>query len=206
MKNYLQEGKAIDIVAPSGGLVGGQYYRVGGLAGVVASDAAEGAVTVLHRKGVYSLPKTQPQTWTLGQPLYWDGATGKFTNVAAAGATPDGVAVPNAAGNMPGSTDTVGAVLIGVAALAVVAGQSTTVAASDTIATGLGKVLSVVASLDSDPVDGAMHATASIGDQAGAPVAGSFLLNTWKSTDADATLVAATTFAIKVNWIAVGYY
>ena len=52
--------------------------------------------------------------------------------------------------------------------------------------------------------DGAMHATASIGDQAGSPAAGSILIKTWKSTDGDATLIAATTFSMKVNWIAFG--
>lgn len=83
-------------------------------------------------------------------------------------------------------------------------GQHTTVAASDTVVTGLTTVVSVVASFDDDPVDGAQHASASIGDQAGTPAAGSVLIKTWKSTDADASLVAATTFAKKVNWIAIG--
>lgn len=81
-------------------------------------------------------------------------------------------------------------------------GQATTVDENDTIVTGLGALACVVVQLDDDPVDGCMHATASIGNQSGAPAAGSFLLKTWKSTDGDATLVAATTFGKKVNWIA----
>lgn len=83
-------------------------------------------------------------------------------------------------------------------------GQHTTIAASDTVVTGLANVVAVVAQLDDDPVDGCMHVTSSIGDQAGAPAAGSIYLKTWKSTDADATLIAATTFSKKVNWIAIG--
>ncbi len=83
-------------------------------------------------------------------------------------------------------------------------GQHTTIAASDTVVTGLATVVVVVAQLDDDPVDGCMHVTSSIGDQAGAPAAGSILIKTWKSEDADATLVAATTFGKKVNWIAIG--
>jgi hypothetical protein len=95
--------------------------------------------------------------------------------------------------------------VLGLAANYVLArGQHTTVAASDTVVTGLATVVAVVAQLDDDPVDGCMHVTASIGDQAGAPAAGSVLINTWKSTDADATLIAATTFSKKVNWIAIG--
>lgn len=86
----------------------------------------------------------------------------------------------------------------------IASGQHTTVAAADTVATGLTTVVSVVVQLDSDPADGAMHATGTIGDQAGSPAAGSIIIKTWKSTDGDATLVAADAFSKKVNWIAIG--
>lgn len=84
-------------------------------------------------------------------------------------------------------------------------GQHTTVAASDTVVTGLATVVAVVACLDSDPVDDPFMVTASIGDQAGTPAAGSILIKTWKNTGGtDPTPAAATTFSKKVNWIAVG--
>jgi len=88
-------------------------------------------------------------------------------------------------------------------------GQHTTVAASDTVATGLATVVSVVVSFESDPVVDPMLVSAQVGDQAGAPVAGSIIIKTWQPTDAagadsDATPTAATTFSKKVNWIAVG--
>lgn len=84
-------------------------------------------------------------------------------------------------------------------------GQHTTVAASDTVATGLATVVMAVAVLDSDPTLNPLFVTASIGDQAGAPAAGSILIKGWKPTAAnDATPIAATTFAKKVNWIAIG--
>lgn len=83
-------------------------------------------------------------------------------------------------------------------------GQHTTVAASDTVVTGLALVTAVVASLDSDTGDDPLLVTASIGDQAGTPAAGSILIKTWKTDGADPTPVAATTFTKKVNWIAVG--
>lgn len=85
-----------------------------------------------------------------------------------------------------------------------VKGQSTTVAASDTIATGLATVTHVVASFNDAPIEAAKFVSADIGDQVAAPVAGSFLLKTWKDTDADAAIAAATTFGLKVNWIAFG--
>lgn len=84
-------------------------------------------------------------------------------------------------------------------------GQATTVTASDTIATGLSEVVAVVASFDDNPGDDPNYVSASIGDQAGTPAAGSFLLKTWKNTGGtDPTPLAATTFSKKVNWIAVG--
>lgn len=86
-----------------------------------------------------------------------------------------------------------------------IAGQAATVTASDTIATGLGVLTAAGASLEDAPVIGCDRATAAIGDQAGAPVAGSILLKTWKPTAAgDATPIAATTFGKKANWWAYG--
>lgn len=84
-------------------------------------------------------------------------------------------------------------------------GQLTTATAADTVVTGLSTVVSVVACLDSDPTDNPEWVTASIGDQAGAPAAGSVILKTWQNTSgSDPTPTAATTFSKKVNWIAIG--
>jgi hypothetical protein len=84
-------------------------------------------------------------------------------------------------------------------------GRHTTVAASDTVVTGLATVVAVIATLESDPVDDPFMVSASIGDQAGTPAAGSVLIKTWKNTGGtDPTPAAATTFSKVVNWIAVG--
>lgn len=87
----------------------------------------------------------------------------------------------------------------------VIYGQATTVAASDTIVTGLATVVAVVAGFDDSPGDDPNYVSASIGDQAGTPAAGSFLLKTWKNTGGtDPTPLAATTFSKKINYIAIG--
>lgn len=85
-------------------------------------------------------------------------------------------------------------------------GQATTVTAVDTIVTGLaGPLTAVFVTENSDPVDDPEWCTASIGDQAGAPAAGSFYLKTWKNTAGnDPTPLAATTFGKVVNWQAFG--
>lgn len=85
-------------------------------------------------------------------------------------------------------------------------GQHTQAAASDTVVTGLATVVSVVVSIETDP-DGVTLAlaTGQIGDQAGAPAAGSIIIKTWKNTsNVNPTLIAATVFGQKINWIAVG--
>jgi len=84
-------------------------------------------------------------------------------------------------------------------------GVHTTVAASDTVVTGLATVVAVVATLESDPVLDPIMVTASIGNQSNAPAAGSVYIKTWQPTAAnDVTPIAATTFGKKVNWIAIG--
>lgn len=81
-------------------------------------------------------------------------------------------------------------------------GIHTNIAASDTVATGLSVVLGVVATPKSDPAATASVAfcSADVGDQAGTPAAGSFLLKSW---EADGT--PATSFGEDVNWLAWGY-
>lgn len=83
-------------------------------------------------------------------------------------------------------------------------GQATTVTAADTIVTGLaGPLTGVVATEDSDLVLTAAYVSATIGNQAGAPASGSFILKSWEPTsNANPTPIAATTFGKKVNWFA----
>lgn len=95
--------------------------------------------------------------------------------------------------------------IVNFASVPVAFGQATTASAADTIVTGLKNVTAVVASLETDPADANITVSAQIGDQAGAPAAGSIYIKTWKSADgADVTPVAATSFSKKVNWIAFG--
>jgi hypothetical protein len=84
-------------------------------------------------------------------------------------------------------------------------GQITTVTAADTVVTGLATVAAVIVSLEDDPTDNPFMASAQIGNQSGAPAAGSIVIKTWQNTaGTDPTPAAATTFGKKVNWIAVG--
>lgn len=104
---------------------------------------------------------------------------------------------------VPATGNVTTAVITGAEGGRIARGQHTTVDADDTVVTGLGALDGVVVSLDSDPVAGAQFVTGTIGDQAGAPAAGSFQVKSWKATaTGDTALIAATTFGRLVNWIA----
>jgi len=80
-------------------------------------------------------------------------------------------------------------------------------AAVDTVVTGLTTVVAVVASWRDTPTLKQMFVTASIGDQAGAPAAGSILISTFKPTaNNNVTPTAATDFTdnLSTNWVAIG--
>lgn len=106
----------------------------------------------------------------------------------------------------PAPTNALGVTGIG-ASYKIARGVHTQVAASDTVATGLASVVAVIVTPATYTVNQQWFG-ASIGDQAGSPAAGSFLLNSWKATNHtnDTTPVAATVFTdnIAVNWVAIG--
>ena len=93
----------------------------------------------------------------------------------------------------------------GVAAGYKIARGVAAVTGTATVITGLATVVAVIATPSSDPDGVALAAvSATIGNQAGAPAAGSVILKAWKVTGTgDATLIAATA-AKNINWIAIG--
>lgn len=96
--------------------------------------------------------------------------------------------------------------VVGVAAgYKVARGQHTTLDADDTVVTGLATVVSVIVTLESDPVAGCAMVTGVIGNQSGAPAAGSIQIKSWKfNAPEDSVIIAASTFTKKVNWLAIG--
>jgi hypothetical protein len=84
-------------------------------------------------------------------------------------------------------------------------GTVTPASATETVVTGLTTVVAVVASMKADPITTQSAVTATIGDQAGTPAAGSVIIKTWKYTStSNPTLIASTTPWAAVDWIAVG--
>lgn len=72
MKNFIAVGNTLTITATSN-IASGAGVLVGSLFGVAAGDIANGAEGVINLTGVYDLPKTASQAWTVGAPVYWTG-------------------------------------------------------------------------------------------------------------------------------------
>lgn len=105
MRNYIQPGHAIALLAPYE-VVSGDGLLVGSIFGVASHDAASGAEVEAQLTGVLDLAKAASQAWTAGARVYWDNTARRVTNVAS-GNTPVGVAVLAVGG---GADETVGRV------------------------------------------------------------------------------------------------
>lgn len=82
MENFRQDGEALTLTAPSGGVVSGGVYQIGQLVVVAAQSAAEGASFVGKTRGVFSVTKVGSQAWTVGALVYWDASESYFTTTA----------------------------------------------------------------------------------------------------------------------------
>lgn len=96
MQKYVQEGCALDLTAPSGGVTGDTPYKIGSIICIATADAAEAATFVGYVEGVYDVPKATGAAWAEGDLLYWDDAAKKFTKTSTSN-TKAGYAVKAAA-------------------------------------------------------------------------------------------------------------
>lgn len=71
--NQIQAGDNLTIVAAAN-LASGEGVRTGMLFGVAQTTVLTGAEVVVATKGVFSLPKTSAQAWTVGQAIFWTGS------------------------------------------------------------------------------------------------------------------------------------
>lgn len=82
MKNYLQHGDTLDLVAPSGGVVSGRCVKVGVIIAIAAVTAAEGVTFAGKTTGCIEHAAATGQAWTVGQLLYWDDTAKVFTSTS----------------------------------------------------------------------------------------------------------------------------
>lgn len=90
MKNFVQPGKTISLVAPYT-VVSGAGLLVGSIFGVASDDAANGASVEAETVGVFDLAK-DTSTFSQGDKVYWDN-TAKACTSTSSGNTFRGVAM-----------------------------------------------------------------------------------------------------------------
>lgn len=81
MKNYINSGERMPIVAPVGGVVSGQALLVGAKVCVAFDTAIAGATVVVATEGVFELPKVTGTAIAQGAKVYWDDTAKLFTSV-----------------------------------------------------------------------------------------------------------------------------
>lgn len=106
MKNHIKPGNRITVIAPAGGLVGGDFYIAGAAFGIVSVTVAEGEEVEIHVGEAWTLPKATGAAWAIGDKIYWDATAKNMTKTATAN-TLVGVAFRVAV-----TADTSGAVLL----------------------------------------------------------------------------------------------
>jgi predicted RecA/RadA family phage recombinase len=84
MKNYVHDGKALDLTAPYAVSSGGGF-KVGDIIAIAASDAANAASVVGYVEGVYDVTAEgagSGQAWAAGDKVYWDDTNKRFTKTS----------------------------------------------------------------------------------------------------------------------------
>ena len=97
MKNFIQPGETVTLVAPYD-VASGAGFLVGAIFAVAVVAALNGSAVEGRTEGVVDLPRTTGAgtDWTPGTRLYWDNAARTITKTAA-GNTLIGVSVTAAA-------------------------------------------------------------------------------------------------------------
>jgi predicted RecA/RadA family phage recombinase len=81
MKNFVQEGDTISLVAPYT-VTPGQGALVGALFGVAHSDVANGAAGDFKTQGVFDLTKEPALAISQGVRVFWDNTNRRVTTTA----------------------------------------------------------------------------------------------------------------------------
>lgn len=99
-KNYIQPGDRLTLLnpdtSPAVDIASGEGVLIGSIFGVAIVDIPAGESGAVETTGVWKLPKTSAQAWTVGQKIYWNN-TLRVVTTSSSGNTLIGVAVEIAA-------------------------------------------------------------------------------------------------------------
>lgn len=95
MRNFIQPGDTLDVVAPAN-VVSGQLVVIGNLSGVATTTALAGTTFALKTTGVFEMVKVTTEAWTVGIKIYWDATNLVATIVAGTNTLIGRASEPNA--------------------------------------------------------------------------------------------------------------
>lgn len=98
MKNYVQDGETITLVAPAA-LASGDGVLVGGFFGIAANAAASGANVEVKLNGVYQITALSTDTGAVGTKVYWDNTNKRITTTASGNSLVGALTVAKANGD-----------------------------------------------------------------------------------------------------------
>ena len=81
MKNYIQKGGTVSVIAPYL-VTSGQGVLVGALFGIASHNAAQGAPVEIVRTDVFDVSAVTADTAAQGAKIYWDNTARKLTTTA----------------------------------------------------------------------------------------------------------------------------
>ncbi|MBD8540934.1 DUF2190 family protein [Oxalobacteraceae sp. CFBP 8761] len=93
MKNFIQNGDTLTVIAPAN-VLSGQALLVGAFFGVACNDALQGTPVEIKRTGVYSLAATTADTGATGAKIYWDNTAKRLTTTATNNTLVGALAIP----------------------------------------------------------------------------------------------------------------
>jgi predicted RecA/RadA family phage recombinase len=82
MNNFVQEGNALDLVAPSGGVIAGKAYLIGAILCIAATTQAVGEMFAGWTEGVYDVTADTGAAWAVGDKIYLLADGTAFTKTA----------------------------------------------------------------------------------------------------------------------------
>jgi predicted RecA/RadA family phage recombinase len=81
-RTYIAPGDVLTLTAPTGGVVAGTAYLIGGLVVIAQTTAAQTVAFDAYVTGVHSVTKADSQAWTEGALVYWDNTNKNFTTTS----------------------------------------------------------------------------------------------------------------------------
>ncbi|MEG0082225.1 MAG: DUF2190 family protein [Massilia sp.] len=93
MKNFIQSGCTLTVIAPAN-VLSGQALLAGAIFGVACSDAVQGAQVEINRFGVYALAAVTADTGAIGVKIYWDNTAKRLTTTATSNTLVGALATP----------------------------------------------------------------------------------------------------------------